>query len=457
MTRFLLLILLLSCNGQIFSQIEFSEHIISTNADDARSVYALDLDDDGDLDVMSASFEDDKIAWYENLNGLGDFGNEQVISLNADGAGSVFSADMDGDGDNDVISASMNDNKVAWYRNLDGLGTFGEEQIITSTLNEAIAVFVADLDGDGDMDVLSASYLNNKVVWFQNTDSEGTFGEEIIISVHTDAPWNVHAADIDGDGDNDVISTSFDDSKVVWYENEGDGVFSSEISISDPGNVVSPTQAITVDMDGDGDLDVVASDASAGGMEWWENTNGQGDFEWHWIPQSVIFPYSIATMDIDLDGDKDIVIPSMEDDFIAWYENDDGMGTFHSDRAYITENTIGAFSVFAADIDGDGVSDILSGSRYDDKIAWYRNPLTLGTESFDSINFLMSPVPTKDVINILSETRISKVEIRNTLGQLIESKSNSTTLDVSSLTSGNYFVSIHTEVGDVVTKRIVIE
>jgi hypothetical protein len=82
-------------------------------------VYAIDLDGDGDADVLSASFNDDKIAWYENLGG-GAFGPQQVITTEADGAYSVYATDLDLDGAVDVISASDYDDKIAWYENLMG-------------------------------------------------------------------------------------------------------------------------------------------------------------------------------------------------------------------------------------------------------------------------------------------------------------------------------------------------
>jgi hypothetical protein len=74
-----------------------------------NSVFAADVDADGDLDVLSASRDDDKIAWYENTDGVGGFGTQRVISTAADGTHSVFAADLDGDGDPDVLSASAND------------------------------------------------------------------------------------------------------------------------------------------------------------------------------------------------------------------------------------------------------------------------------------------------------------------------------------------------------------
>jgi hypothetical protein len=96
---------------------------IAPAADVASSVFAADVDGDGDLDVLSASAADDKIAWYENTDGVGSFGNQQVISTAADSVISVFAADLDGDGDLDVLSASYYDDKIAWYENTDGAGS----------------------------------------------------------------------------------------------------------------------------------------------------------------------------------------------------------------------------------------------------------------------------------------------------------------------------------------------
>ena len=57
---------------------------------------------------------------------------QQVITTDANYAYSVFAADLDGDGDQDVLSASNNDGKIAWYENLDGDGTFGDQQVIAT-------------------------------------------------------------------------------------------------------------------------------------------------------------------------------------------------------------------------------------------------------------------------------------------------------------------------------------
>ncbi|MBI4880626.1 MAG: VCBS repeat-containing protein [Planctomycetes bacterium] len=142
--------------------------MISTAADAAFCVFATDLDGDGDADVLSASWFDDKIAWYENTNGLGSFGPQQVISAVAMEASSVFAADLDGDGDADVLSASYEDHKIAWYENTDGLGTFGPQRVISGSALNARHACAADLDGDGDPDVLSASAAVDRIAWYEN-------------------------------------------------------------------------------------------------------------------------------------------------------------------------------------------------------------------------------------------------------------------------------------------------
>lgn len=199
----------------------WNETVITNIADNVRGIYAADIDSDGDMDVLSASWVDDKIAWYENTDGSGTFGDQQVISTDGLGSVSVYAADFDGDGDMDVLSASFLDNEISWYENTDGKGTFGNQQIISNNVSYVQSVFAADIDGDYDVDVLSASSTDNKIAWYENTDGNGTFGAQQVISTNAKFANCVYAADIDNDGDMDVLSASslVDDDKIAWHEN----------------------------------------------------------------------------------------------------------------------------------------------------------------------------------------------------------------------------------------------
>ena len=115
--RLVLLLVVSTFRPALYAGFKPEQHVIvQSEANGPTSVYAADLDEDADLDVLSASWDDDKIAWYAN-DGTGRFGPQQVISTAANGANSVYAADLDGDGDLDILSASSNDDKIAWYEN----------------------------------------------------------------------------------------------------------------------------------------------------------------------------------------------------------------------------------------------------------------------------------------------------------------------------------------------------
>ena len=95
---------------------------------------------------------------------------QHVVSDRADGAAETYANDLDGDGDIDMMSAASKNNEVAWYEN-DGLQSF-TERMINDGAKGAYGVFSWDVDGDGDYDVLSASYKDDTVAWYENDGSE---------------------------------------------------------------------------------------------------------------------------------------------------------------------------------------------------------------------------------------------------------------------------------------------
>ncbi len=342
------------------------ELVISTAADGARSVRAADIDRDGDPDVLSASADDDKIAWYENRlsEPSADFGPPAIVSLTADSAGRVDAADLDRDGDLDVLSTSLLDGKIAWYEN-DGSQGFSERAIGSAGL--ARDVFTADVDDDGDLDVLSASELDDRVAWRRNESIHSTteFGPRIEISTTAlGARW-VSVADMDRDGDFDVQSASHDDSTIAWYENNGSQGFTEHVI----GTEEYQARFVQgVDMDNDGDVDVLSS-AITDDVVVWEN-NGSQSFTRR-IVTSMGSGHRMAwAADFDNDGDQDVVNVVEQQDRVDWHEND---GSLNFTRHLITTLADGPRAIFPADLDGDGDMDVLSASNDDNKIAWYEN------------------------------------------------------------------------------------
>ena len=138
------------------------------------------------------------------------------------------------------------------------------------------------------------------------------------------------------------------------------GVFLSGEAIADTGSCAEAVSA--ADMDGDGDLDVLCAFSSNDTVLWYENRGSQG-FDSHTVTNTDGEPCSLATADLDGDGDTDVLVAGRDSDTISWYEND-GSGQFTAHL--ITSDADGASSVYAADVDGDGDVDVLSASAQDD-------------------------------------------------------------------------------------------
>ncbi len=354
--------------GQVFWG---QQQSVTTIADGANSVFAYDIDDDGDIDLISASNYDNKIAWYENTDGNGTFGSQRIITITAEGAVDVFACYVDDDDYIDIISVSSLDDKVAWYKNIDGNGNFGVQQIISTAADWPTAIFAADLDNDGYIDIISASRNDDKIAWYKN-DGTGNFDTQAVISIEADWASDVFAYDINGNGYIDVISTSRNDNKIAWYENDGAGNFGEQIIISTETD--EPTSIFVCDIDNDNDsADIISASFFDDKIAWYTN-DGNGNFdEQDTVTIDCDEALGVYACNINKHADNlfDVISASWHNDEIAWYKNLGSEG--FSSKIIVSTEADCASDVIACDIDGDGDNDIVSASFCDDKIAWYEN------------------------------------------------------------------------------------
>jgi len=366
-----------------------NQQVLDANATTAYSVCAADLDGDGDADVVSAAGQLDTVAWYENQGG-GQFGAAQIINNALDGAHQVHVADLNGDGDLDVVCASWKDSKVTWFKNLGG-GVFGFDpsnqganQNLIDVAGQAHDVFANDIDGDGDIDVIAALCSTDSVVWYENQGG-GVFGydpgnpgaNQNLISDVADCAYSVFSIDLDADGNADVVSASQDDGKVAWYRNQGAGNFGYDPGDPDANQLLigfegAPHEVFAADLDGDGDEDVLSASFSTGAITWYENQGG-GAFG-SANPIDTAAQKADAVFAIDLDGDGRTDVLSAFDSQIAWYQNQGG-GAFSTRRS--VGLVAGGRSVLAVDLDADAVPDVISASADDNTVAWYKNLMPL--------------------------------------------------------------------------------
>jgi hypothetical protein len=353
------------------------QHVIGAGGD----VFAADLDGDGDQDVLSTSYADDSVAWHENTDGLGAFGPGQVISDQVDGAARVLAADIDGDGDEDVLSAAQEGHTIAWHENADGVGGFAPPQILDSAFSGVLSVSAGDLDADGDVDVPAGSiggWDHPDIVWYENEDASGTFSPpQLVSSGYTyGGLTSISTADIDGDGAADLLaSTSGRFAGASWYSDpDGVGTFTYEDKIAFAAGTCTTARA--ADFDGDADMDVVLAD-SYHHVTWHENEDLADLWPAHPMTlPSAQRPTDLDTADFDGDGDLDVLRTGESfsgfESSVAWYENENGTSTFGTIHS-VTHQVEESWGTAAADLDGDGDPDVLSASAKDRKLAWYEN------------------------------------------------------------------------------------
>jgi hypothetical protein len=187
--------------------------------DGAFFVSAADVDGDGDLDVLGAAVDGDAIAWWENTSGDGTTWTEHAVDGAFDGAASVYATDIDGDGDLDVLGAAYYDSTVAWWENTSGDGTTWTEHTVDGAFDGAYSAFAADLDRDGDLDVVGAASNDDDITWWENTAGDGSTWTEHVVEGDFDGARSVYVADIDGDGDLDIAGAAITADDIAWWEN----------------------------------------------------------------------------------------------------------------------------------------------------------------------------------------------------------------------------------------------
>ena len=403
------------------------EKIVTSSATDVIDVFPADMDGDGDIDFLAAKpgnpfFGGGAAVLYRN-NGNGRFtelnpfpnGPTTLVS-------SIAAADLDKDGDLDVVlgSAGTRSGGVRVYRNNGSLrftrtfdnanapylwdihlgdvnkdnrtdiifglgGSFDQIGIYlnsgsmfnwggliaaksgTSTGDEPRNIHLADIDGDGDQDVMSANYLSNQISYYPNGGPGAVI--RLTSSSQTRGPRNVRTGDIDGDGRLDLISVSVLDGKVAWYKGTGGGRFSSQRIIHtystrstgggpDGSDALGPRGLDVADFDGDGDLDVFSTSEVGNSVCLHENT-GRGTFARAEVITNRAAGVSyVKTIDMDGDGDLDVVYSSPSGNKIAWHEtlgggakDSDGDGVNDDEDAFPDDPSE------TADTDKDGVGD----------------------------------------------------------------------------------------------------
>lgn len=301
------------------------EHIVDDFFWVAVSVYGADVDGDGDVDILGAAYIDNDITWWENVAGDGSAWSEHTLNGDFQGAISVRAADLDGDGDLDVLGAAQEAGRIAWFENITGNGAAWMEHTVDGDIATARSVYPADVDGDEDLDIVGAAHDIHQIAWWENTAGDATAWTKRVVDDSFRIAVFVHTADVDGDGDVDIVGAAEREDQVAWWENTaGDGNTWTKHVVDDFFDQANSVHA--TDVDGDGDMDILGTALRANDIAWWENTTGNGSA---WSEHTLDDDFdgiSVWTADVDRDGDLDVLGAAFEPGEIAWWENESPAG-----------------------------------------------------------------------------------------------------------------------------------
>jgi hypothetical protein len=285
----------------------------------------------------------------------------------------VVTADLNGDGRLDLITANAGDNTIS-VRLGNGDGTFGAAQTYAvGTGPDSVAV--GDFNGDGKLDIVTANEGNNTVsVLLGNGD--GAFGAAQSYAVGSQ-PASVAVGDFDGKLD--VVTANQGDNTVSLLPGNGDGTFAAFKTVA---TLTSPAQSVAVgDLNADGKLDLAVT---AGGTDGYTSPggyyipgtaptvnvllgNGDGTFalgssltlpSFSYVPPSSIAPPTVAVADLNGDGHPDLVTTYADYGGIVNVFLNNGNGTFAALGGFGAGGNSQAVAV--ADLNGDGKPDLVT-------------------------------------------------------------------------------------------------
>ena len=319
------------------------------------SVAVADFNKDGksDIAIAGSTFGGPVVAV---LLGKGDGTVGMDVEYSTAGSSSMIAEDFNGDGNIDLALASGYSGVSVLVGK--GDGTFGSYIITAIPTNGAGSVAAADLNHDGKLDLVAGCYPyfpGGVSVLLGNGD--GTFGSPVFYPIQPlgNGPNVVAIADFNGDGRPDIVSANYDGYDTSVFLGNGDGTFKSAKNY--PGSI-NPVGVVTGDFNGDGIKDIASvagynTSAAVTVLIGW----GTGTFTSHVNHTIAPSPYDMSAGDFNGDGNLDIVVDSFKTPGAVSVLSENGNGGFTSYK----DSNIGNSPSFltTGDFNGDGRLDVV--------------------------------------------------------------------------------------------------
>lgn len=344
-------------------------------------VIPADLDKDGLLDVVVCDCRNNTVSWIRQFP-MNVF-TETVLASDLNAPAHIQAIDIDGDGDLDIMVAVLgmlfpSNDKIGSVVVLENDGKCHfTKHVIVDKIARVSDVRAGDLDNDGDMDLAVAQfgYDDGETRWIENL---GNWKFQSHILQNLSGPINVEIVDIEKDGDNDIISlVSQEWEEIYCFVNNGEGHFEPKLLYGSTNQDFGSSGIYMTDLDLDGDLDILYTNGDAfdyippqgrpwHGVQWLEN-KGNLQFEFHRIC-NFTGAYNARPIDIDNDGDLDLFVVSAfnlwdkpESQSFMWLEN---TGNMQFIKHNITNNPTHLLTLELGDFNNDGLMDMVTGGMH---------------------------------------------------------------------------------------------
>lgn len=345
--------------GDLFVEIAVP-HTIGSSMDSQ----AFDADGDGDLDLLIAKEIRPNVLLLNDGTGRMTVAPAGTLPGGSYDSEDVAVADFDGDADLDAAIAGEDEQVSELYLN-DGRGVFTAAGDRLPAMGTAQSVIAADVDRDGDPDLLFGNHGQNFL--FINNGA-GRFSDQTRqrLPAVADLTQDLEAGDVDGDGDLDLVVGNVDDNRLLL--NDGRGFFADAPERLPLRAAIEETrEADLADVDGDGDLDLYFANlpfvAGADPQDRLLINDGRGWFSDETaarIGRESRYTVDAELTDVDRDGDLDLVTANLNDSHPYRVSLNDGAGVFKDATGSVFPSGLTGQGVDAevADFNGDGRPDI---------------------------------------------------------------------------------------------------
>jgi len=335
----------------------------NTSVGDPNCVTVADVNGDGRLDLISSDYGDSAVLVFTNKGG-GTFATAVSYKVGANPLW-VTAADVNRDGKVDLISANPSDNTLTLLTN-NGGGIFSSNATYTVGSSPR-SVITADIDGSGRLALISANYNGNSLTVLTN-NGNNIYGSNATCNVGLN-PVSVTAVDINGNGRPALVCANFSANTITIFTNNGSGVFGSNATLTASIANDAPYNVTAADIYGNGHPALVIADYYAHGLLVLTN-NGSGRFSSNSFLNTGLTVTYGAAADMNGDGKVDLLATENYGDVIAVFTNN-GSGILSSNASFGVP--FYAVDVVAADVNNDGKLDLITADYLDNTLCVLTN------------------------------------------------------------------------------------